>query len=191
MNGSYAGNAGIFLIQTVFGLISLAFMLRLLLQLVRANFFNPVSQFLVKVTNPLLVPLRRIIPGLFGLDMASVVILFGLQALELFLITTISGISLAPAGLVVISIAYLLRLLFNIYFYAILIQVILSWVNPAGHNPVVGLIYQLTEPVMAPARRILPPISGFDLSPILVMIALQLANILIVMPITDLGRTLG
>ena len=190
MGGSYAGNAGIFLIQTLFGLYAGAVMLRFLLALVRADFYNPVSQFLVKVTNPPLLPLRRIIPGVMGIDMASVVLLIVLEATKLLLIAAVQGFGIHPLGLLVLSLAELLSLLINIYFFTILIQVILSWVSPGNYNPAVALLYSLNEPLLGRARRILPPISGFDLSPILVLVGLQLLEMLLVAPIQDLGRGL-
>ncbi len=189
--GNYAGNAGVFLIQTLFGLYLVAVMLRFLLQWSRADFYNPVSQFLVKVTNPPLKPLRRIIPGFLGVDFAAIVLMVILQTLETFLVYLVQGFAVAPLGLIFLVIAELIRLLFNVYFYTILIQVVLSWVNPGGHNPAVALLYSITEPVLGRARRILPPIHGFDLSPILVMLALQLMTILIVAPIADLGLKLA
>ncbi len=187
---SYAGNAGIFLIQTLFGLYAGAVMLRFLLAMVRADFYNPVSQFLVKVTNPLLLPLRRIVPGVMGIDMASVVLLIALQATKLLLIAAVQGFGIHPLGLLVLSLAELLSLLINIYFFTILIQVILSWVSPGNYNPAVALLHSLNEPLLGRARRILPPISGFDLSPILVLVGLQLLEMLLVAPIQDLGRGL-
>ena len=189
--GNYAGNAGVFLIQTLFGLYLVAVMLRFLLQWSRADFYNPVSQFLVKVTNPPLKPLRRIVPGFLGVDFAAIVLMVILQALETFLVYLVQGFAVAPLGLIFLVIAELIRLLLNVYFYTILIQVVLSWVNPGGHNPAVALLYSINEPVLGRARRILPPIHGFDLSPILVMLALQLMTILIVAPISDLGRSLA
>lgn len=191
MGGSYAGNAGVFLVQTLFGLYMGAVMIRFLLALVRADFYNPISQFLVKVTNPPLVPLRRVIPSLGGIDLASLVLLLALQVLELLAVGLIKGVSFQPAGLLVLSVAELLALLFQIYFFTILIQVVLSWVSPGGYNPAVSLLYSLNEPLLGRARRILPPIHGFDLSPILVMIAIQLLNILLVAPVSDLGRGLA
>jgi YggT family protein len=190
MGGSYVGNAGIFLIKTLFGLYILVVMLRLLFQIVRADFYNPISQFLVKVTNPPLLPLRRIIPGFKKIDIASIVLLLVLQMLELILIGVIRGVSFQPVGLLVLSIAELLTLLLNIFFFSILIQVVLSWINPGGYNPAVSLLYSLNEPLLRPARNLIPPIGGLDLSPIVVMIVLQLATILIVMPISDIGRGL-
>lgn len=191
MGGSYAGNAGVFLVEALFGLYMGAVLIRFLLAVVRADFYNPVSQFLVKVTNPPLVPLRRVIPSLGGIDLASLVLLLTLQILELVTVGLITGLSFQPVGLLVLSIAELLALLFQIYFFTILIQVVLSWVSPGGHNPTVSLLYSLNEPLLGRARRILPPISGFDLSPIVVMIGIQLLNILMVAPVRDLGRGLA
>jgi len=191
MGGSYAGNDGVFLIQTLFGLYMGAVLIRFLLAVVRADFYNPVSQFLVKVTNPLLVPLRRVIPSLGGVDLASLVLLLVLQILELVVVGLITGHSFQIPGLLVLSVAGLLALLFQIYFFTILIQVVLSWVSPGGHNPAVSLLYSLNEPLLGRARRILPPIHGFDLSPIVVLIGIQLLNILLVAPISDFGRGLA
>lgn len=187
---SYASNAGTFLIETLLGLVMLVFLLRLLFQMVRADFHNPVSQFVVKITNPLLVPLRRVIPGFAGIDMASVIILLGLQYAELFLITLLNGVEFFPLGMFVIAIAKLVSLVITVFTFSILIQVILSWVNPHAYNPVTGLLYQLNEPLLGRARRIIPPIHGFDLSPIVVMIVLQLMSMLVVAPISDLGVSL-
>ncbi len=191
MGGSYAGNAGVFLVQTLFGLYMGAILLRFLLAVVRADFYNPISQFLVKITNPLLAPLRRVIPSLGRIDMASLVLLLILQILELLATGLISGVSFQPVGLVILAVAELLSLLFQIYFFTILIQVVLSWVSPGGHNPAVSLLYSLNEPVLGRARRILPPIHGFDLSPIVALIVIQLLTILLVAPINDLGRGLA
>lgn len=189
--GNYAGNAGVFLIQTLFGLYLVAVMLRFLLQMSRADFYNPVSQFLVKVTNPPLIPLRRVIPGFIGIDMAAVVLLIVIQAVELVLVGLVQGFSLGIAGLIVLTVAELFNLLLNIYFFTILIQVILSWVNPGGYNPAVALLYSLNEPILSRARRMIPPISGFDLSPIVVFIGIQLVKMLLVAPIADVGKRLA
>lgn len=188
MNGApYVNNAGVFLVQTLFGFYIVVIMLRFLLQTVRADFYNPLVQFLVKVTNPPLLPLRRYIPGLWGLDMASIVLMLVVQFVELWLVFYLVEREAHLGGLLVLSVAELLQLLINVFFWAVLIQVILSWVNPNPYNPAVVLVRQLTEPVMRPARRLLPPISGIDLSPILVLIALQLGSLLLVAPLRDMG----
>lgn len=189
--GGYGTNAIEFLIQTLFGLYLVAIMLRVLLQLTRADFYNPVSQFLVKVTNPPLIPLRRVIPGFMGIDFAAVVLMIVIKMVEIFLIVLIKGVSVNFFGIVVLAIAELFRLLINVYFFTILIQVVLSWVNPGTYNPAVSLLYSINEPLLGRARRMIPPISGFDLSPIVVIILLQLISILLVQPIADLGQGLA
>ena len=191
MGGGYGSNALVFLIKSLFGLYLIAIMLRFLLQLTRADFYNPMSQFLVKITNPPLVPLRRIIPGVMGIDFAAVVLLIIIQGIELFLEYIVQGYTLAPLGLLILTIAELLRLLFQVYFYTILIQVLLSWINPGAYNPTVALLYSLNEPLLRRARRIIPPIHGVDLSPIVVVIGIQLLTYLLIQPIQDLGRSLA
>ncbi|MFO7602455.1 MAG: YggT family protein [Gammaproteobacteria bacterium] len=192
MEGQYFSNAGLFLIRTIIGLYLLIILLRFLFQWVRADFYNPISQFLVKATNPLLLPLRRVIPGFGGLDMAAVVLLIVIQVLEYVLIGLLPRFSIpAPTGLLIMSIADLLALTINVFFFGILIQIIISWVNPQAYNPVIGLLHQLNEPLLGRARRLLPPMSGLDLSPIAVFIALKLIEFLLVHPLRDLGRGLA
>jgi YggT family protein len=190
MGGSYVGNAATFLNETLVALNILIVMLRFLLQWARADFYNPVSQFIVKATQPPLAPLRRVIPGFAGLDLAAVVFMFVLKFVELWLVTALLGIAPQMGGLAMLSIAELLGLAINVYVFAILIQVIISWVNPGMYNPVMGLLHSLNEPLLAPARRVIPPISGLDLSPIAVIIVLQLVSMLAVAPIRDLARTM-
>lgn len=167
-------NAGSYLISTLFGLYIIIVLLRFLLQMVRADFYNPLSQFIVKATTPVLNPLRRVIPGLFGIDIASLLLAYFLQYIENIILFALRGISVNPIFLLWHSIGSLLTLLLYIYFFAILIQVIISWVSPGTYNTATALIHQITEPLMSPARRLLPPFSGFDLSPILVFVALNI-----------------
>jgi len=191
MNDPYMTNASVYLIDTVFGLYLLFIMLRFLLQLARANFYNPLSQFLVKATNPLLLPLRRVVPGLFGIDMASVVLLFAVQILALILTHMAAGIATHFPGVLVMAVGELIALALNCYLISILVQIILSWVGPAGRHPISEVLYSLNEPVLGPARRVLPAMGGLDFSPLVVVILIQLAKILVVAPITDVGRVLG
>ena len=130
--GGYGTNAVVFLIETIFSLYLIAVMLRFLLQIVRASFYNPVSQFLVKVTDPPLVPMRRIIPGVMGIDMAAVVLMLLLKGSELFIITAIKGAAVAPFGLLIFTFAEIMRQMVWVFIIPILIQVVLSWVNPGG-----------------------------------------------------------
>jgi len=183
MDGSYLTNPLVFLIQIVFGAYTMVVMLRFLLQLVKADFYNPVSQFVVKVTTPPLRPLRRIIPGVGELDVASIILMWILKSLELALIMIIGGLGTSLFPALAWSIPELISLFINVFLFAILIQVIISWVNPGGYNPIIGLLNSITEPLLGPARRIVPPISGLDLSPMLVMIGLMLLKMLLIPPI--------
>ena len=190
MGGSYVGNAATFLIENLFGLYILLVMLRFLLQWARADFYNPVSQFIVKATQPALTPLRKFIPGFGGLDTAALVFMVILKIVELWLVAGLQGMSPHIGGLAMLSVAELLSLLIYVFIFSILIQVIISWVNPGMHNPVMGLLHSLSEPLLGPARRVIPPISGLDLSPIIVIIVLQLASMLVVAPIRDAARAM-
>ncbi len=191
MENQYLAASAVFLINTVFGLYLFAVMLRLLLQWARADFYNPISQFLVKVTNPPLRPLRRIIPGWGGIDFASIFLLIVLQMLEIFLANMVLGRAMPLSGLFVTSVAELLNLLLNIFLIAILVQVVMSWVSPNTHNPATVLLHRLTEPVLAPARRIIPPISGVDLSPLVVLVVFQLIKFLLIAPLVDIGHRMA
>lgn len=172
--------AGIYIVQTFFGLYMIAVILRFLLQLTRADFYNPVSQFVVKITSPVLNPLRRIIPGFGGIDISSVVLLLTLQVAQLAILILLMGYPLpGVVDLVTWSVVGIFGLILNFYFFVILIQIILSWVAPHNHSPVVGLLYQLSEPLMGPARRILPAMGGIDFSPMLVIMGIQLVKILV------------
>lgn len=183
MGEGYLTNPAVFLVDVVFGLYILAVMLRFLLQLCRADFYNPLAQALVKITNPPLKPLRRFIPGLAGIDLASLLLMLVLQTLALFVVTLITGAQPGLLTLVVLALAELTNLLLNVFLFAILIQVILSWLNPGAYNPALSMLYSLTEPVLRPARRFIPPIAGLDLSPMVVMVGLQLVKMLLIPPI--------
>lgn len=167
-----------YLVQTLLSLYLLAMLLRFLLQLVRADFYNPISQFLVKITNPLVVPLRRLLPGLAGMDLASLLLSVLLQLAGIVTLLLLNGLGLPNVGLLLVwSVLGVLGLLVNVYFFAILAMIILSWVAPGSRHPAVYLLYQITEPVMAPFRRALPPMGGLDLSPILVFILINVIQI--------------
>jgi YggT family protein len=168
----------VYLIQTLLSLFLLAMLLRFLLQLVRADFYNPISQFLVKVTNPLVLPLRKVIPGYGGLDLASLLLAMLLQLVGIAAILLLNGIGLPSIPLLLVwSVLGVISLLVNIYFFALLAMIILSWVAPGGNNPAIYLLYQITEPVMAPLRKLLPPMGGLDFSPILVFVLINIIQI--------------
>lgn len=191
MMGNYFGDAGSFLIDTIIGLYILAVMLRFLLQWVRADFYNPISQFIVTITNPPLVFLRRFIPGIYGIDLASLILLLILTIAKTYLIAWINGFIPHFPGVLLLAIGELIQLAVWVFIITLFIRVILSWIQPGGYNPVLGLIHQLTEPLMAPARRLIPPFSGLDVSPIVIFILLYLTLMLVVRPILDYGRLLA
>lgn len=190
--GGYVNNAGLFLVDTLFGLYILVVLLRFLLQWLRADFHNPVSQFIITATNPPLRFLRRFIPGLAGIDLASVVLLLGLSMIKTWLLFSMVGGSGTFQGVLVYSIGELLQLTVYVFIFTMLIRVVLSWIAPhQGYNPALRLLHDLTEPLMAPARRLIPPIGGLDISPIVVFIFLYLTLILIIQPILDFGIALS
>ena len=167
-----------YLIQTLLSLYLVAMLLRFLLQLVKADFYNPICQFLVKVTNPLVIPLRKVVPGLAGLDLASLLLALLLQLAGIVLLLLINGLGLPNVALLLVwSLVGVIGLLVNIYFFALLAMIILSWVAAGSNNPAIYLLHQITEPVMAPFRKLLPAMGGMDFSPILVFILINVLQI--------------
>lgn len=170
-----------FLLTTIFDLYITVVMLRFILQQVRADFYNPISQFIVKVTNPPLLPLRRIIPGWGGIDLASILLMIILQSIAFTLLLLVRGMELGPLVIINLAFAELISIAFNVFIFAIIIQAVISWVNPAGHyNPVGSILRSITEPMLRPARKFMPPISGIDLSPLAALLVLQVLKMLIV-----------
>ncbi|VVN97530.1 YggT family protein [Pseudomonas fluorescens] len=167
-------DAAIFVIKTLGSLYLLIVLLRFILQLVRANFYNPLCQFIVKATQPLLKPLRRVIPSMFGLDMSSLVLALIVQMVLIAVILLLKGFPVDLLLLVPWALIAIFSLFLSILFYAMIISVILSWVAPGSHNPGAELVAQITEPVLAPFRRIVPNLGGLDISPIFAFIVIQL-----------------
>jgi YggT family protein len=186
MTEAYFTNPLIFLIKTLFGLYITLVVIRFLLQWARADFYNPISQFVVKLTSPVLRPLRKVIPGFRGLDIASLVLAWLLQALELMLLAMLFGLGLRPLAALAWAIPALFGLVISIFLFAILIRVILSWVSPDPYNPAIDLLNRLTDPILVPAQRLLPSISGIDLSPMVAMVGLVLLQMLLLPPLRAL-----
>ena len=168
----------IYIVQTLGSLYLLIVLLRFILQLVRADFYNPLSQVTVKATQPLLKPLRRIIPGFGGLDLASLALAILVQLVLMVLVILIAGANPAAVGLqlLVWAIIAVTSLFLKIFFFAMIISVILSWVAPGSYNPGAQLVNQICEPLLAPFRRLLPNLGGLDISPIFAFIALNLLD---------------
>ncbi len=180
MNG--LNTAAVYVLQTLGSLYLLIVLLRFILQLVRADFYNPLSQFAVKATKPLLNPLRKVIPGFGGLDLASLVLALLVQLLLMALTLLLLGafdVALLPQ-LLVWSVIGVTALFVKIFFFALIVSVILSWVAPHSHNPGAQLVNQLCEPLLMPIRRILPSLGGLDISPIFAFIALNLVDMLVI-----------
>ncbi|HET8801039.1 MAG TPA: YggT family protein [Marinobacter sp.] len=157
-------------------------LLRFLLQLARADFYNPISQFVVKATNPLLRPLRKLIPGWGGIDGASLVLAIIIQAVTfvLILIALNGGLpAINPITLVVWSVLNVLDLIVKIYFWSVIAIVVVSWIAPNSGHPAIQLIAQITEPVMRPVRNLMPSMGGLDLSPIVVFLILNVISVMI------------
>ncbi|MDQ3204663.1 MAG: YggT family protein [Pseudomonadota bacterium] len=173
--------AAVYVLQTLGSLYLLIVLLRFVLQLVRANFYNPLCQFIVKATQPLLKPLRRIIPSMFGLDMSSLVlaILVQLALMALTLLLTY-GTTGNPLQLFIWSLIGVTALFLKIFFFALIISVILSWVAPGSHNPGAELVNDICEPALAPFRKIIPNLGGLDISPILAFLVLKLIDMLVI-----------
>src|SRR5690606_6002337 len=186
---SQLSQALILIIQTLGSLYLLIVLLRFILQLVRADFYNPLSQFIVKATHPLLRPLRRVIPSIGNLDLSSLVLALIVQVLLMaaILMLTYGGIG-NLLQLLVWAIIGITGLFLNIFFYALIISVILSWVAPGSHNPGAQLINQITEPALAPFRRLLPNLGGLDLSPIFAFLAIKLLEMLVIGNLVVMSR---
>ena len=199
MGAGYITNPLMLIINTLFDLYILLVLLRFLLQMLRADFYNPISQFIVRLTTPPLKLLRRIIPSVAGQDTSSIVLCLILIYAKFMIIRTLD-ISHVPisnymapvgeasyVGLFIFSVADLIALTFTVFVVAIFIQVIMSWISPGQYNPLIGLIHKIAEPALRPFRKIIPSMGGFDLSPIFAILALMVIKMLLVPPIAYLG----
>jgi YggT family protein len=179
MGNDYLTNPLEFLVSTLFSLYIVAVMLRFLLGLVRADFYNPVSQFLVRITNPLLIPLRKVVPSIGKFDSAAMLLMIVLQLAAITLVLLLRGQGISSAILIIITLVTLISLLIDVFMFAIIVEVIISWMNPGSYNPVSSLLHSLTSPVLRPIRHLIPPIAGIDLAPLFAIIGLQVLRMLI------------
>ncbi|MGI9318058.1 MAG: YggT family protein [bacterium] len=177
-------------IEVLVGLYLIAVILRFLFQLFRVDFRNPISQTIVKITNPPLRLLRKFIPGLFGIDMASVVLILIVGCLKLFLLTSIAGLRISPAAILVLSVAEILNIVCWTLLIAIFARAIISWVAPRSYHPAIRILDGLSEPLLSPFRRLLPNTGGLDLSPIFAILAINLVQRLLINPLFDFSRQL-
>ena len=178
-----------FLIQTIFDLYLIIVILRLVLQFFEVDYYNPLSQFVVKVTNPLVLLLRRVLPRVSFIDISALVLFLLIDLIKFILLISLTGFTMVgPLSLLVLVIADLIRQTLNLFFYVVLISVVLSWVSSYRSHPMMDALYKITEPLLAPVRRVIPPIAGFDISPIVVLIGLKLLSIILVTPLVALIR---
>lgn len=171
-------NALTFLISTLFDLYLMVVILRIWLQLARADFYNPFSQFIVKATHPLIAPMRRILPSMGRFDTASFVLALIVVMVKVLLISLIAGGGIDVVLFLIFALVSVVKKAGVLLFWMLIIRAILSWFNQ-GYNPIVMVMDQLTEPLLAPVRRIIPPIGGLDLSIMLVIIGMNFINMLL------------
>lgn len=186
--GNALQNAANLLITSLFDLFLFVIILRVLLQWVRADYYNPLSQFVVKITNPVLQPLKRIIPSAGSIDIASLVLALLVAFIKnALLFVILYQLTPRPLGILLFSVADLISTITFIYLLAIIGQVILSWISTNGYNPLAQTISLLTEPLLSRVRRVIPPVAGFDLTPIPVLLGLKLIDILVVATLRNWG----
>ena len=165
-------SASVFLITTIFNLYLMVVLLRLWLQMARADFYNPFSQFVVKATHPIVGPMRRDIPSIGTFDVATLVLAILVAMAKYLVLNLLFGGNINPVGLVIISLLDVVKEFLTLVFWVLILRAVLSWVSQ-GRNPIEYVMQQLTEPFLAPIRRIIPPIGGLDLSVLIAIIALQ------------------
>ncbi|GGZ19566.1 MULTISPECIES: YggT family protein [Shewanella] len=171
-------DALIYLITVVFDLYFMVVILRIWLQLVRADFYNPFSQFIVKATHPIVAPMRRILPSIGSLDTASVVLALLVVVVKILLLTLMAGQAFNLIATLMFALVSLFKKAGVLLFWILIIRAILSWVSQ-GRNPIEYVMMQLTEPLLAPIRRFLPPMGGLDLSLLVLMVLMNFINILL------------
>ena len=162
-----------YVVKTLAQLYLLLYLLRFWLPLVGADFRNPIAQAVLRLTSPLIVPLRRFIPSFGRVDTATVLVTFAIQYAILLVLLAILGRSADMLTLALMSLIELCILSLNLFFFAILVRVILSWIAPNSYNPIGALAGALGEPVLKPFRRLIPLVGGIDISPIFAIVLLQ------------------
>ena len=173
-------NAIVFIVNTLAQLYLFVLLLRLWLPWLGADFRNPIAQAILKLTSPVIVPVRRMVPPVGRLDTATVLVAFIIQYVTILLLLLILGTSSDFLSIAVTATVNLVLLSLRLFIFAIIIRVILSWVSPGGYNPALALIYSMTDRILQPIRRIIPPLGGLDLSPLFAIILLAAVTIIVV-----------
>lgn len=179
-------NALLFLIDSLFNLYLFILVTRLILVWVRTDYFNPVTQFVVKMTDLIVRPLRRIVPNIGQLETATMIWILVIECVKFLFIALITLGMPNLLGLPILAFADMLALIIQVFTYAIILQVILSFAQPM--SPLMMIVSRFTSPIMQPLQRLIPPMGGFDLTPIPALIILQLLNIVLVSPLISMGQ---
>ncbi|MGH8124841.1 MAG: YggT family protein [Rhodanobacteraceae bacterium] len=187
----YLANALSLLIEFVFGCAVALFVFRMLAEAVRADFYNPICQFLYRATNPILIPIRRVVPTWRRINLAALLIAWALEVVKNFLLRfTRPGFWASNIGTLVLGVADLLSFFLIIYLIMIFVWALLSYVNVDARNPLVPLLGKVVDPTLKPFRRVLPLIGGFDLSPVLAIVAILLLQTVVVAWLLDVGHSI-
>lgn len=190
--GSQLGSAGLLLVNTLINIYLLMLMMRFLLQASRADYYNPISQSVVKVTQPVVKPFQGFLRPVGRFDLATLAAAFLIKVVSIILIMQVAGYGMPPiAGIAIAGVAALASGILKIYFFALIVMIILSWVAPQASHPGALLVMQLVEPIMAPVRKVIPPLGMIDLSPIVVFIAISLLDSLVVGSLTRAAGVSG
>jgi YggT family protein len=182
--GANTTNALFFLVSTLFEVYMWVVMLRILLQLVRADFYNPISQLIWQVTQPIVRPAQKVLPKVRQWDLAAIALLVVVALVYVHVIAAITGYGAHYSGIASLVPAFwkIVTMTLNLYTFALVIQAILSWVGPGVNNPAGSILWSINEPLLRPVRRVIPPFSGLDLSPLVVIVLLQTVNLLLPVP---------
>lgn len=184
---NYLSDAGALLVNALFGLMLAVLLLRIALQALRANFHNPLSQAIYRITNPVLMPLQRVLPVRRGVHWPGIVLAWAIAILWMFSLLALRGIGAGPAALILLGFAKLLDFVLVMAMVLIVVRAILSLFGGGYHNPAMPLLAQLTDPMLRPIQRLIPSLGGFDFSPLFALLAIMLARMLVVRPLFDLA----
>lgn len=184
---NYLSDAGALLINTLFGLVLGVLLLRIALQAMRANFHNPICQAIYKITNPVLMPLQRIVPVRRGMHWPGLVLAWLLALAWMWVLNALRGVALGPGALMLLGLAKLLDFGLVMAMLLIVLRALLSLVGGGNDSPMLSVLAQLTDPLLRRIQRFIPPLGGFDFSPLVAILAITLLRILVVRPLFDLA----
>ena len=191
MGATYMTDPIIFLIDTLCSLYIMAVLLRFLLQWCGADFYNPISQFLVKITHPPLRIMRRFVPSIGKIDSSSLVLMLSLQMLADFSILMLKGVSINVGALAILSMTQLISLLLNVLVFSVFARAVLSWVNPGAFYAAASIVEALSNPILNLCRKMIPNLGGIDLSPLAALLLLQMAKMVVLPPLHELSSMIG